>query len=89
MARRGRDGRRLAGLGRPALEGGTFGAQMGSMKDMPAALSVPEEAVLPPQPRDYSGINWRGLQTLYVREVRRFIKVGTQTLAAPVVTALL
>ncbi|WP_331587095.1 ABC transporter permease [Phenylobacterium sp.] len=64
------------------------------MKDMPAALSVPamapeEGAVLPPLPRDYSGVNWRGLQTLYVREVRRFIKVGMQTLAAPVVTALL
>jgi ABC-2 type transport system permease protein len=57
---------------------------MGGMKDM--ALT---EAVLPPQPRDYPGINWVGLQTLYVREVRRFIKVGLQTLAAPVVTALL
>jgi ABC-2 type transport system permease protein len=57
---------------------------MKSMKDM--ALT---EAVIPPQPRDYPGINWEGLKTLYVREVRRFIKVGTQTLAAPVVTALL
>src|ERR1700744_5754918 len=57
---------------------------MGGMKDM--ALT---EAVLPPQPRDYPGVNWEGLKTLYVREVRRFIKVGTQTLAAPVVTALL
>ncbi|HZZ31919.1 MAG TPA: ABC transporter permease [Phenylobacterium sp.] len=54
------------------------------MKDM--ALT---EAVLPPQPRDYPTVNWVGLQTLYVREVRRFIKVGMQTLAAPVVTALL
>jgi ABC-2 type transport system permease protein len=57
---------------------------MGPMKDM--ALS---EAVLPPQPRDYHGINWGGLQTLYLREVRRFLKVGMQTLLAPVVTALL
>ena len=57
---------------------------MGGMKDM--ALT---EAVLPPQPRDYPSVNWVGLQTLYVREVRRFIKVGMQTLAAPVVTALL
>jgi ABC-2 type transport system permease protein len=57
---------------------------MGVMKDM--ALN---EAVLPPQAREYPGINWVGLQTLYVREVRRFIKVGMQTLAAPVVTALL
>lgn len=54
------------------------------MKDM--ALS---EIVQPPQPRDYPGVNWEGLKTLYVREVRRFIKVGLQTLAAPVVTALL
>ncbi|HEY0437583.1 MAG TPA: multidrug ABC transporter permease, partial [Phenylobacterium sp.] len=54
------------------------------MKDM--ALS---ETVLPPQPRDYNGMNWEGLKTLYMREVRRFLKVGMQTLAAPVVTALL
>ncbi len=54
------------------------------MKDM--ALS---DTVLPPQPRDYHGVNWEGLKTLYVREVRRFFKVGLQTLAAPVVTALL
>src|SRR6185503_18412286 len=55
------------------------------MKDM----AVAEEVVLPPQPRVYDGVNWEGLKTLYVREVRRFIKVGMQTLAAPVVTALL
>jgi ABC-2 type transport system permease protein len=53
------------------------------MKDVPA------EILLPPQPRAYHGVNWAGLQTLYLREVRRFIKVGMQTLAAPVVTALL
>lgn len=46
-------------------------------------------AVLPPQPRDYPGVNWEGFKTLYLREVRRFLKVGGQTLAAPVVTALL
>ena len=50
------------------------------MKDM----ALPEP-VQPPQPRDYPGVNWPGLQTLYVREVRRFFKVGMQTLAAPVV----
>jgi ABC-2 type transport system permease protein len=53
------------------------------MRDLPA------ETVMPPQPRAYHGMNWAGLQTLYVREVRRFFKVGMQTLAAPVVTALL
>jgi ABC-2 type transport system permease protein len=34
-------------------------------------------------------MNWRGLWTLYVREVRRFLKVYTQTLLAPVITSLL
>ena len=47
------------------------------------------EAITPPLPRVYRGANWEGLRTLYVREVRRFWKVGTQTLGAPVVTALL
>jgi ABC-2 type transport system permease protein len=55
------------------------------MKDM----ALPAEVVLPPQPRSYSGVNWEGLKTLYLREIRRFWKVGMQTLAAPVVTALL
>lgn len=57
---------------------------MGTMRDLPIA-----EVVLPPQPRAYHGVNWEGLKTLYLREVRRFLKVGMQTLAAPVVTALL
>jgi ABC-2 type transport system permease protein len=34
-------------------------------------------------------VNWIGLATLYSREVRRFIKVYTQTLVAPMVTTLL
>ena len=50
---------------------------------------MPNAAVIPPLPRDYHGINWAGFQTLYLKEVRRFWKVGTQTLFAPVVTALL
>jgi ABC-2 type transport system permease protein len=54
------------------------------MKDHAAAAPV-----MPPQPRDYSGVNWEGMKTLYLRELRRFWKVGAQTLAAPVVTALL
>jgi ABC-2 type transport system permease protein len=47
------------------------------------------ESVIPPQPRDYRGWNWSGFITLYQREIRRFWKVGTQTVAAPVVTTLL
>ena len=41
------------------------------------------------QPREFGAVNWLGLQTLYAREVRRFMKVGTQTLFAPVVSSLL
>lgn len=60
-----------------------MGACLGAMKHAPI------EAVVPPQPRDYRGFNWAGFKTLYLREVMRFWKVGMQTLAAPVVTALL
>ena len=42
-----------------------------------------------PQPRSYPGVNWIGVRTLYLREVRRFWKVGAQTVAGPVVTTLL
>jgi ABC-2 type transport system permease protein len=34
-------------------------------------------------------VNWDGFAALYLREVRRFWKVGLQTLLAPLVTALL
>ncbi len=50
---------------------------------------MPISAVALAEPRAYRGINWAGLMALYVREVRRFWKVGLQTLAAPIVTALL
>ena len=55
---------------------------LGLMRDM-------ADSVVPPQPRDYHGWNWSGFFTLYQREIRRFWKVGTQTVAAPVVTTLL
>jgi len=41
------------------------------------------------EPRRYGGVNWEGLKTLYLKEVRRFWKVGMQTVFAPVVTTLL
>jgi ABC-2 type transport system permease protein len=34
-------------------------------------------------------VNWLGLQTLYMKEVRRFFKVQTQTIWAPAMTTLL
>ena len=46
-------------------------------------------ALAPHRPRDYRGVNWVGLKTLYLREVLRFWKVWMQTVLAPVVTTLL
>ncbi len=43
----------------------------------------------PPRPRIIGAVNWRGLWTLYSKEVRRFVSVATQTLLAPMVTTLL
>ncbi|MEZ5668454.1 MAG: ABC transporter permease [Alphaproteobacteria bacterium] len=42
-----------------------------------------------PRLRSYGAVNGRGLWTLYLKEVRRFLKVFQQTIAAPVVTTLL
>jgi len=42
-----------------------------------------------PGVRRFGSVNWLGLWTLYLKEVRRFMKVFTQTVAGPVVTALL
>ena len=44
---------------------------------------------LAPRLRRFGAVNWLGFWTLYQREVRRFLKVFTQTVAAPVVTTLL
>ncbi len=43
----------------------------------------------PLNPPTMGAVNWIGLWTLYMREVRRFIKVYTQTLVAPVIMTLL
>ena len=40
-------------------------------------------------PRHFGLVNGPGLRTLYVKELRRFSKVWTQTILAPVVTTLL
>lgn len=42
-----------------------------------------------PVTRAVGPVNWIGLWTLYQKEVQRFLKVYTQTIAAPVVTTLL
>ena len=59
----------------------------------PAAFSAPADKAFsrltPVIPRVYGGVNWEGLKTIYLKEVRRFWKVGMQTVASPVVTVLL
>ncbi|MFL2770075.1 MAG: ABC transporter permease [Rhodospirillaceae bacterium] len=40
-------------------------------------------------PRNVGSINWLGMWELFMREVRRFTKVGTQTVVAPMVTTVL
>ncbi len=40
-------------------------------------------------PRELGVINWIGVQTLFAKEVQRFLKVYVQTIMAPVVTTLL
>lgn len=48
-----------------------------------------DETYLAAGERRFGAVNWLGLWTLYRKEVQRFIKVGTQTVAAPVVSTLL
>ena len=54
-----------------------------------AAELIQAEALRPLGPRSYHGVNWMGLKTLYLKEVKRFWKVKTQTIGAPLVTSLL
>ncbi len=46
-------------------------------------------AAQPIASRRYGAVNWLGLQTLIWREVRRFLKVGAQTVFAPLIQTLL
>jgi ABC-2 type transport system permease protein len=46
-------------------------------------------ATTPLTSRRYGVINWLGLQTLIQREVQRFLKVGAQTVFAPLIQTLL
>lgn len=52
-------------------------------------MNATPTTVRPPAPRTIGAVNWVGLWTLYRKEVLRFLKVSTQTIAAPVVTTLL
>ena len=60
-----------------------------SPMNIQASTAQMSRAIAPIQPRDYHGVNWEGLGTLYRREVLRFWKVAFQTLLSPVVITLL
>ncbi|RZV44008.1 MAG: multidrug ABC transporter permease [Acidimicrobiales bacterium] len=47
------------------------------------------EGLAPSQTREFGPVNWLGLWTLYKKEVMRFMRVGPQTLLAPVVSNVL
>ncbi len=57
----------------------------------PAASTVGTgtRAMTPPGQATINQVNWGGLTALYVKEVRRFFKVQTQTIWAPAITTLL
>ena len=53
---------------------------------------LPNKQIITPTilaPRHYGLMNWIGFWNLYLKEVRRFVVVFTQTIIAPVVTTLL
>ena len=65
-----------------ALAQAALMAHITDMRDLPITAA-------PPQPRTFAGPNWIGLEALYLKEVRRFWKVGMQTVGAPVLSSLL
>jgi ABC-2 type transport system permease protein len=59
------------------------------MADQPFAAATRASAFPAPGVPVIHAVNWLGLWTLYIKEVRRFFKVQTQTIWAPAVTTLL
>ena len=59
------------------------------MSNHPAASNTNADTIPVPIVRSVGMVNWIGVFTLYEKEIRRFLKVITQTVFAPVVTSLL
>ena len=62
------------------------------MSSQPPSIATPAAATLirhAPGVPVIRNVNWGGLRTLYVKEVRRFFKVHLQTIWAPAITTLL
>jgi ABC-2 type transport system permease protein len=65
--------------------------QKSSRNEPVTALSgdLDRQVQLPPRGITIQNVNWIGLRTLYLKEVRRFMKVQLQTVWAPAITTLL
>jgi len=59
------------------------------MSSQPPIGEIPSTIVNAPGVPVIRNVNWGGLKTLYVKEVRRFFKVQLQTIWAPAITTLL
>lgn len=61
----------------------------------PEGLIVPPIKLVPGRDkyafgeRRFGAVNWLGLETLFVKEIRRFLKVSFQTIFAPLISTLL
>ena len=51
--------------------------------------AMASDGVMTPNARHFGAVNWLGLKTLYMKEVKRFMKVAPQTLLAPIISNLL
>lgn len=61
------------------------------MDDQSKSAPIPSPSVAMPEPGvpRIRNVNWAGMRALYMKEVRRFMKVQLQTVWAPAVTTLL
>ncbi len=59
------------------------------MSSQPPSGKIQSAVLSPPGVPVIRNVNWGGLKTLYIKEVRRFFKVQLQTIWAPAITTLL
>jgi len=71
------------------LPAGAAATSHASVADLPPNLQASKWVQTDPGVPVIRNVNWGGLKTLYVKEVRRFFKVQLQTVWAPAVTTLL
>jgi ABC-2 type transport system permease protein len=71
------------------LRAATSADTRGAVNDRPIDTPQPLWVRFAPGDPVLKGVNWGGLKTLYIKEVRRFFKVQLQTVWAPAITTLL